>query len=356
MKSISRLLVFMPSWVGDIVMATPALRLLHETMPDVQLSCLLRPGVASVIEGCPWIENIITGRAKTFSEVKDLAHRLHQHHFDAVLLLPNSFNSALICFTARIPRRVGYNRDHRGLLLTKRCPVQKRPGGGYAPVPAVDYYLNLVDFFLDHKSPSQHNPALQLWTTAREEAEADRIWQEAGLPQNQPDSPVILLNPGANRQDKRWPAERFGLVADQLAKEYNASIIINGSPAEQNVLLAVRDSASVPVVNLQEHGITLSSLKAVMKRVNLVITNDTGPRHMAVAMNTPVVTLFGPTDPRWTTLAFSRQVEILADPTLDAAETADDHPERCAITRITVPQVLDAARELLQPALPQTSS
>jgi lipopolysaccharide heptosyltransferase II len=335
------LLLVMPSWVGDAAMAVPALRAVRAACPQARLTALCRPGIEAVLEGCPLLDDCLVGRPRGLAGTWALASRLRRLRCDAALLLPNSFKTALLARLAGIPQRLGYQRDGRGWLLTRGCPPPRRADGGFATVPAVRYYLDLVRFaFPELDEPSQR---LELWTTAADDAEAERMLGEAGV---EPGQPVVVLNPGANRLDKRWPAERYAAVGDHLAHQRGAAVLVTGAPAEQPILDAVRQAMQAPSHDLQALGVTLRSLKAVLGRADLLITNDTGPRHLGVAMGTAVLALFGPTDPRWTTLVYDRQIELLADPTLGPEERADDHPERCRIDKITVEQVITAAERL----------
>jgi len=123
--------------------------------------------------------------------------------------------------------------------------------------------------------------------------------------------------------------------------------VITGSPGEREVLTSVHRAAKTPLIDLSERGVTLGSLKAVIQRAALVITNDTGPRHIAAALGTPVVTLFGPTDHRWTTLHDVRERILLAEPFLPEELVADRFPRACAIEKIAVGDVVVAAESLL---------
>lgn len=350
----SRLLVVMPSWVGDAAMAVPALRAMRRAAPEAHVAALCRPGIETVLEGCPLVDDFFVGHPKRGSEMMTLAGELRAQRFDMALLLPNSFKSALIARLAGIGERVGYQRDGRGLLLTRGCDPPRRPGGGYATVPAVGYYLDLVRFAFPQQlqDAGSLDERLELWTTERDEAEADRILVEAGVVQHAaqsetPPRPIVVLNPGANRADKRWPAARYAAVGDHLARQHKAAVFITGAPAEQELIDAVRDAMKEPAHDLQALDIGLGSLKAILGRASLLITNDTGPRHLGVARGAAVVTLFGPTDPRWTTLDYERQVELLANPDLPPDERADDHPDQCRIDRIGVDEVIAAAESLL---------
>jgi heptosyltransferase-2 len=250
-----------------------------------------------------------------------------------VLLLPNSFRSALAARMSGAPIRIGYNRDGRGWLLShKLSPPPAKP------IPAVEYYATLVEFALGSQDIDRR---IELHCSADELAQADRLLEGVRRP-------FIVLNPGANRADKRWPAERFAAVADQLASSHQVSVVVSGSPKESDVLAAVIAASRTPITDLTARGITLGSLKAVLKQSALLITNDTGPRHIAAALGTPVVTLFGPTDHRWTTLADVNECILLADPFLPEELTADDHARACQIERIPASDVLAAANALLR--------
>ena len=159
--------------------------------------------------------------------------------------------------------------------------------------------------------------------------------------------PFALLNPGASKIAKRWPAGRFAQLADHLHREVEFDVVMTGSPGESELLAEIAAAATVPITNLAARGVTLSSLKAVAARASVMITNDTGPRHIAAALGTPLVTLFGPTDPRWTTLPDVSEHRVVAEPFLLEELVADDHPKACDIERIRVGDVLHAVQALL---------
>jgi heptosyltransferase-2 len=343
---VKKLLIVMPSWIGDSVMATPALRAIRRAVPEAVICALGRPGIEVVLDGCPYIDDYRIGRARGIRGSLRTARMLEPIGADTALLFPNSFITAIVARLARIPNRIGYNRDRRGLLLTHTLDPPRREDGKFAVISAVDYYLDLVRHIWG-TSPGGRplDRTLELWTSPNDEQEADRVLAAAGVGA---DERFAVLNPGANRTDKRWPAERFAQVADHLSEHHGTVVAVTGAPQERPVLHAVVEHARTPVVDLTRHGTTLLSLKAILRRAALLITNDTGPRHMAVAMGTPVVALFGPTDPRWTTLDFDRQIELMADPTLGSDELADEQPERCRIDRIEVDRVIAAADALLQ--------
>ncbi len=345
-----RLLVVMPSWVGDAVMATPALRLLRSSLPGGFIGALVRPGIDEVLAGTDFFDEVHIERAAGVMGPKHAAAKVRPRRYDAALLLTNSFSTALITRIAGIPRRVGYNRDGRGMLLTQRLEAPRRPDGRWSPIPAVSYYHHAARALLDPSILTPPTPALpasarmELATTPAEEAAADDLLSRAGIA---PGAPFAVLNPGGNNPAKRWPPDRFAAVGAHLASVHHLRILVSGSPAEADLCAAI--VAQTPgSASLASLGPRLGPLKAVVRRARIMITNDTGPRHIAAAFGIPVVSLFGPTDHRWTTIpAPAGEAVLLADPALPETEVADDHVERCRIERIATGSVIAAADRLL---------
>lgn len=367
-----RLLVVLPSWLGDAAMATPALRLLRDSLPGSYIAGLARAGVAELLAGSPLLDEMVIERASGVMGPKRAAAKVRPLRFDAALLLTNSFSTALATRIAGVPRRVGYDRDGRGVLLTERLRAPEWPGSTarkrrWAPVSAVAYYYAAARSLLGDPAPPFEelaDPMAVLAPGAAVElplSDADRsagaaVLAAAGVGAGEP---LAVLNPGANNPAKRWPGERFGVVAEHLAAVHGLRVLINTGPGEEDVARAVADACpGVRPVLLAEHGQTLAGLRAILARARLLVTNDTGPRHLAAAFGTPTVALFGPTDPRWTTLPERtpdahrpREVRLAAgwlgpDP-LPPDQLADEHPERCRIDRIGVGEVVGAADRLL---------
>jgi len=330
-----RIVVVMPSWVGDTVMATPVLRALREHRPEAHLAAVCRPGLEQLLDGCPWLDALLACRMKGGAGVFRLAKAIRAHKPDAVLLLPNSFRAALGTRLSGAAQRLGYDRDARGWLLTHRVPVAPTD----QPHSTILYYRHLAARALgvdDDAIEAQ----VELHTTDAQHQAADALLRDV-------DQPLIVLNPGGVRANKRWPAESFARVADVLTCEHGARCAVTGSPSERALVEQVVGAAQQPMVNLIDRGITLGALKAVLKRASLLITNDTGPRHIAAALGTPIVSLFGPTDWRWTPLPDAAEHVLTAEPFLPGEMVADRHVELCAIDRIRVSDVVAAATGLL---------
>ena len=335
-----RLLIVLPSWVGDVVMATPALRALRHRFPESEITCLLKPYVRPVLDDAPWHDRLTPSDSRS---PLALAARLRRHRFDAAVLLPNSFRSALTCALAGIGRRVGYARDGRGMLLTDRLRPA-REGRRFVPVPMIDYYLALAGRLGAEVSDRR----MELFTSDEDERRADRLLREAGV--DDPGRPLVLLNPGAaNHGDaKLWPAERFAAVADALIDRHNAAVLVNGSPKERALLDRVHAAARHPLIDLPALGGDLALLKSIARRCRLVLTNDTGARHIAVATGAPTLSLFGPTDPEWTRLDADHERILRANQDCPACHTPGKRHSHTCMSAIEVDTVLHAAEDMLR--------
>lgn len=354
-----RLLIVLPSWVGDAVMATPALRLIRETLPGWFIGAICRPGIDQVLAGLETLDELHVAPMSGVFGPKRVAAQLRPRRYRAALLLTNSFSTALASRIAGVPLRLGYDRDGRGMLLTHRLAAPKRGDGAWEVVPAAAYYYHaaralldvLADRTVDARAAIEPLPAyahLELVVTDAEAVRASEVLESASIAA---DSRLAVLNPGGNNPAKRWPPERFAAMADWLATEHGLACVINASPAEVEIARAIQNAPSKQPACLADHGGSLASLKGVLARSSLMVTNDTGPRHMAAALGVPVVSLFGPTDHRWTTIpAPAGEAIVLADPDLPEGQTANDDPQRSRIERITLERVREAVTGLLNPS------
>ena len=360
-KAVERLLVVLPSWVGDAVMATPLLAALRHVprVRGAEIVGYMRPGLDEVLTGGASIDRFVVGRpsgwAGPWREGRRLAREVDA---DAAVLLPNSWRLALTVAAAGVAERVGYAHDGRGVLLTRRVPA--KPGTTRrTPVSAVDYYLWIATA-LGAPPEATADRRVRLGMTAQQRQAAETILSRAGIVAWER---FALLNPGANREDKRWPAKRFGALAIELQRRFGARSLVNGSPAEREVVARVcATAAGAKPVNLVEAGITLGSLKGLCARAALVVTNDTGTRHVAAGMgchdeaargaatllpqpssspSPAIVSLFGPTDPRWARLDYSSEVEVIARDGRMGSITIDEVVAACE--RLMAPRALPAA-------------
>ena len=294
----STIVVFCPNLVGDTVMATPAIRALRHAHPRARLVGVVKPQVAPTLDGNPWLDDLIRfdpkSRDRGFRTCAALA-RLRGERADLAVLFPNSFRSALLAFASGARRRVGYARGGRGRLLTDRLTVPRDQEGERLPVPAVEYYLALVRSL--GCPVSSLRP--ELFTTADDEAAADRAWSRLGLTA---DRPVVCFNTGgAFGPAKIWPEPYFSVLARRLVTETGVRVLVVCGPGERAAARAIVAGANQPdVVSLADLDLSLGLTKACVRRSTLMVTTDSGPRHFAAAFNVPVVSLFGPTHIAWT--------------------------------------------------------
>ena len=345
-----RIAVFLPNWVGDVVMATPALRALRRRFPESHVTLAGRAPALETLAGTAFGDATVTDPGPAGGPVRGLARfvgGLRGGRHDLAVLLPNSFRAALAARLAGICHIVGYARDRRSWLLSRSLAPPRDEDGGFSPVPAIDYYIRLVAL-LEATCGCRR---MQLAVGPDDARVADEMLREAGVDDARP---IVMLNPGASfGVSKMWDPERYAAVGDALTARRGAQIIINAAPAERRIAAMVaRVMKAQPLLNFAERGNTLSMLKALVQRSALLITNDTGARHIAAALGVDVVTLFGSTDPRWSEIDYRREriirMDVPCSPCQQKFCTQPAGPlyQQCT-TAITPEMVLRAAEELL---------
>lgn len=329
-------------------MATPTFRLLRDTLKGSFIGSLVRPGIDQLLAGLDVFDEIHVASSGGVMGPRHAAAKVRHRRYDTALLLTNSFSSALITRLAGIRHRIGYERDARGLLLTHKLEAPKRSDGSWAPISAVRYYDTLARTFLAPDADASTR-FMELASTPEQSAASTDILARAGITDT---SRYAILNPGGNDPAKRWPPDRFIEAGRHLSQRYDLRILVNGSPGERDLVNTITQACRG--VSLTDLGITLGSLKGVVARASVMLTNDTGPRHVAAAFGVPLVSLFGPTDHRWTIIPTRDRAPeelLLADPTLPDAELANDHPERCRVDRISTADVIAALDRVLSATL-----
>ncbi len=340
-EAIKRILVRGPNWLGDAVMCEPALRGLRRLFPDAQIALLVKPAVADLFAGHPALTRVLTydsvGHHAGLSGKWGLAGQLRRQGFDLAVLFQNAFEAAFLTFLAGVPRRYGYATDGRSLLLSDPVAAPDRR----TLVHQVRYYWDLLEPLGLKGDPSA--PELVVFPE-EEQAMAGRFAQ-GGLTAT---DVVVGVNPGSTYGGaKRWLPERFAEVTERLcstireSRGQQVSVVIFGAKGEEHLGQEIAAHLSSPSLVLSG-ATTIRELMAAVKRCAMLLTNDTGPMHIASAFQVPVVAIFGPTDWR-TTSPFGNAHAIVRQP-VDCApcllrECPIDH--RC-MTRVTVDQVYEA--------------
>lgn len=299
--------VFLPNWIGDAVMATPALRALREHFCDSRVIGVLKPYIAGVLEGSPWFDDLVflDSKGDAAQRWRAVAARLRRERIDLAVLFANTFRSAWVAWLAGCGCRIGYARYGRSLLLTDRLQPLCDLRGGRVPCPILDEYNALAE----RAGCPRPSKRLELFTTPRDEASADTVWKGAGFG---PETSVVCLNPGAAfGSAKHWPLEYFAELAGSLHDRSGQHVLVLCGPGEQEMARQIVRSADRPQVHtLADYTLSLGLTKACIKRAALLVTTDSGPRHFAAAFGRPVVTLFGPTHIAWTETYYARAVNL----------------------------------------------
>jgi heptosyltransferase-2 len=293
--------LFLPNWVGDVVMATPAVRAVRGHFPSARLLAVCKPYVADTVAGSPWFDRVIPFEKPGLATTA----QLRRERPDAAVLFPNSLRPALVARLAGCRTVVGFARYGRDALLTRRLYPARDSRGRPKPNPAIDDY-NRVVRLLGVPDPGHR---MELFTTSADEAAADVVWARLRLGQYRE---VIGLNPGgAFGSAKHWPAAYFAELARDLADRRGAGVLVLCGPAERETASRIAADANRPgVVSLADTTLSLGLTRAAVRRLALLVTTDSGPRHFAAAFGVPVVTLFGPTHVAWTETYFPRAVHL----------------------------------------------
>ena len=288
-----RILLIKPSSLGDVVMALPALSALHRSFPRARISWLIRPEFAPLLEGHPHLDEIILfdrkslagawRSLKAFRDLVSLVGELRSRRFDAVLDLQGLFRSASLAWLSGGRQRFGPSRRELAYFFyTTALPPRLEW------IHVVDYYLKLVgamgatdrrvEFVLPEK-PAAATAARNL--LARHAIDPARY---------------AVLIPGSAQVSKCWPAERFAALAGRLTSEHRLAVIATGSKSESAMVEQIRRLAKNPVANLASET-SLPELVEVLRSAKLVVSNDTGPGHIAAALGRPLVMLFSWSNP-----------------------------------------------------------
>jgi heptosyltransferase-2 len=334
-----KILIVNVNWVGDVLFSTPFIRNLREAYPEAHIASLVHPRCAVMLEGNPRLDEIIIYDEelshKGLAGKAALIRRLRKKAFDTAYLLHRSFTKAAIVYLAGIKERIGYPTKNRGFLLTKTAEEPDED------IHKVKHFLNLLAATGIKSKP--HSCEFFIKESDRDSAKT--FLKDNGIGDR---DLVAVICPGGNWDPKRWPRENFAGLADILSEKFGAKVVISGAGKDiklgEEIRSLMKDGAVIACGKT-----TLKELGALLERANLVIANDTGPMHIAVAMKTRVIALFGPTSPALTGPYGEGNYRVISRydecpiPCYDF--TCKDN--RC-MKAITVDEVAKAAEEMLK--------
>ncbi|MFH1888707.1 MAG: lipopolysaccharide heptosyltransferase II [Candidatus Omnitrophota bacterium] len=284
-----KILIFNVNWLGDVLFSTAVIRNIRRNYPDSFIACALPGRCYPVLKGSPYLDEIIIfderERHRGIMSKIEFIRFLKRRKFDSVFLLHGSLTRALICRLAGITERIGYRTKKRGFLLTGSLKPVDRDA-----LHRIDYYLNIIEkaglkaedryleFFIEDVDVNFVNDFLNRKSVTKDDL-------------------LVGINPGGNWMPKRWPQDYWAILADRLISELGAKVIITGGYADISLAHKIKDMMKAKPI-IASGVFNLKQLGALCKRLDLFITADTGPLHIANAVGAKkIIALFGPTSP-----------------------------------------------------------
>ena len=340
----NNILIIKLRYIGDVLLATPTLRALKEARPAVRVTMMVNRGTEGVLSGNPDIDEILVLDKGSLAAQWRLIVELRRRRFDTVIDLTDGDRSAFLSWVSGASVRIGFNDEHRRRGICYSAVVPPQPGMRHR----IDRDLAALKPLGIHASETPP----RLWLTGEDDAAADQLLNRLGIRRDQP---IMIVQPGARYWFKAWPAERFAELADCLASDYGFQVLIGGSRDEEALAQRIQAAARTSPVSIA--GLTtLKQFASIAKRAALFVGNDSGAMHMAAAVGTPMVALFGPSNPdewgprgdRMTVLYKGLDCRACFHPTCERGEL------NC-MKQLSVQEVYAATVQLLGPCVPPTA-
>jgi lipopolysaccharide heptosyltransferase I len=291
---LKNILIIKPSSLGDIVLALPALTALRKSFPNAKISWLIRPEFAPILENHPHLTEIIPFDRKFLGKawfhpgasgnLISLIKRLRHAEFDAIIDFQGLFRTASLAWLSGCKKRFGIAsaREFASFFYTHKIPQTKDC------IHLVDFYLKII------KAAGASELDVQFVLPQHPEA-ADSVGRLLDSQNIAPDNYVVFI-PGSAHEDKRWPVERFAELAEMVSSQFGIPVVATGTSGEAALIEKLKDLSNVPVANFAAKT-SLSELVVLLKNARLVVSNDTGPGHIAAALGTPLVLMFSWSNP-----------------------------------------------------------
>jgi lipopolysaccharide heptosyltransferase I len=345
------ILIIKPSSLGDIVLALPALSALRKSFPDSKISWFVRPEFAPLLKNHPHLTEVILfdrkflGKAwfnpRAFVSLLALIRRLRRSKFDVVIDLQGLFRTASLAWLSGCKKRLGMAnaREFAHIFYTHKIAQDQDC------IHLVDYYLKIVQTAGAREPVPSGVEGTQVQFLLPVDPAAANVVNRLLITDGIKLNDYAVFVPTSAHSDKCWPLERFAALADRVSTQFHLSIIATGAASEKDAIEELRNKANVPIANLA--GVTsLSELVALLKAARLVVSNDTGPGHIAAALGVPVVLLFGPTNPARVHPYNRPECAVAAEPDSRGFK-ADSTDPKHDIKAITVDEVYQKVCEQL---------
>jgi len=333
------ILIIKLRYIGDVLLATPTVRAIKAAQPDVRVTMMVNRGTEDVLSGNPDMDEIMVLDKGSLAAQWRLIAGLRRRRFDTVIDLTDGDRSAFLSWISGAPVRIGFNDEHRWRGRYYTQVVQ--------PVSGVRHRIDRDLAALKSLGVHASETLPRVLLTGQDEARADQLLDQLGIRR---DRPIIIIQPGARYWFKAWPYERFAELGDRLASDYGCQVLIGGSREEEALTQRIHEAAKSRPISLAGQA-TLKQFAAIAKRAALFVGNDNGAMHIAAAVGTPMVALFGPSNPdEWGPRG--DRVKVLYKG-LDCRACFHPTCERGALNcmkQISVGEVVTAACDVLKPA------
>ena len=280
-----KVLIIKLRYIGDVLLATPTVRAIKAARPDVRVTMMVNRGTEDVLSGNPDLDEIIVLDKGSLTAQSRLIAGLRHRQFDTVIDLTDGDRSAFLSWVSGAPVRIGFNDEHRWRGRYYTQVIQPIPGMQHRIDRDLEA-LKPIGIQAGSKDP-------QLWLTHEDENSAGQLLDQLGVQRSQP---MVILQPGARYWFKAWPPERFAELADHLTAQYDCRVLIGGSNQDIDLAQQIRQMAKCSLV-IMAGRTTIKQFAAIAKKSALFVGSDSGAMHIAAAVGTPVVALFGPSNP-----------------------------------------------------------
>lgn len=342
-----KIVVRIPNWVGDVVMATPVLRSIREHWPNSEITVMGLPTGEKILAGSPRYDRFEVYRRNgadggLFGRGR-IIRRLKKERFDLGILMPNSFSSGWLFWRAGVKRRFGTDYGGRKFMITDSFTPQME-GNRRIPRSMVEHYFDMME----QMGVRRGDTRLELFETDEGRQDAGEILGALGV---EDEDRLVAIVPGASFGiSKLWKTDRFAAVADYLQEKHGLKPLLLGGPGEELILHEIETAMKTPALSTANDPLDLDALKTAVKRSSLMVATDAGPRHYGVAFDVPIVTLIGPTDPRYSESNLEKTTVLR----IDDLECSPCHLKSCPLTHhgcmawIETEQVIEACEDLLR--------
>ncbi len=339
------ILIIKLRYIGDVLLATPTLRAIKAARPEVRVTMMVNRGTEDVLSGNPDLDEIMVLDKESLVAQWRLIAGLRRRRFDTVIDLTDGDRSALLSWISGAPVRIGFNDEHRWRGKRYTQVVQ--------PVLGVRHRVDRDQAALRSLGIHGGEKAPSLRLTGEDESRADQLLDRLGIRR---DRLIAIIQPGARYWFKAWPYERFAELADRLASDYGCQVLIGGSREEEALAQRIHEAAKSHPISIAGQA-TLKQFAAIAKRAALFVGNDSGAMHIAAAVGTPMVALFGPSNPeewgprgdRVTVLYKGLDCRSCFHPTCERGEL------NC-MKQLSVQEVCAAAAQMLASGVPPSAN